>query len=71
MAESRGEQNQEIEAELERACPKCGGRGWFGHEREQCVLCGGAGYVPTAFGRKVLDLMRHNLRPMLARARGG
>jgi DnaJ-class molecular chaperone len=53
---------------LESPCEKCQGRGWYSFgagEREDCPMCDGAGYSPTAFGEKVLALMRHNFKPML------
>jgi DnaJ-class molecular chaperone len=54
---------------LENLCDTCGGEGFGRHEchpdRLRCSDCNGAGYVPTELGEKVLDLMRHNFRPML------
>jgi hypothetical protein len=49
--------------ELETPCDYCKGEGG-GTEASQwhdCPFCNG-GYVPTAFGEKVLSLIRHNLR---------
>jgi DnaJ-class molecular chaperone len=52
--------------ELEVRCERCEGRG---EEDEvgtfrtyDCPECGGAGFVPTEFGQKVLAIVRHNLR---------
>ena len=58
---------------LEQPCRKCGGRGTYsgGGDRETCGLCEGAGYVPTEVGMRVLDLMRHNFRPLYDDMRGG
>lgn len=62
-----------IFSKLEVPCDECDGLGVLygrsgGH---QCEQCGGAGYVPTEFGEKILDLKRHNFRPMLEDAQGG
>ena len=50
--------------ELERECADCRGKGgrissgeWY-----DCPFCHGAGFHPTAFGKQVLNLIRHNLR---------
>ncbi len=53
--------------ELEALCQRCDGEGTIGYadgKRYRCPVCNGAGYEPTEFGRRVLDLMRHHLRPM-------
>jgi DnaJ-class molecular chaperone len=52
---------------LEEPCQKCEGSGLFTECRRQrrCDWCQGAGFIPTEFGERVLDLMRHNFRPML------
>jgi hypothetical protein len=51
---------------LETVCPHCEGRGGdneVGTSRwEDCVTCWGAGHLPTEFGKKVLELIQHNLR---------
>jgi DnaJ-class molecular chaperone len=55
---------------LETPCEKCGGSGYYsegGGEKEPCDICNGAGYTPTKFGERILSLMRHNLRSMIAR----
>lgn len=53
---------------LEVRCEKCQGRGglysYSRDENEPCPVCDGAGYKPTALGERVLDLMRHNWKPM-------
>ena len=56
---------------LETKCPDCRGVGGRpeGGEWFRCWDCGGAGYVPTPLGERVLALMRHNLRPMLEDAK--
>jgi hypothetical protein len=59
---------------LEVPCEKCRGRGWYsfgGGEKEPCPICDGARYVPTELGERILDLMRHNFRPMLRDAMDG
>jgi hypothetical protein len=52
--------------ELERVCPRCEGKGKIRSERvlRRCSSCDGAGYQPTEIGEMVLELMRHNFRPM-------
>lgn len=49
---------------LEFPCESCDTRGtdWYTHDR--CAKCGGSGHIPTEFGERVLDLMRHNIRLM-------
>jgi hypothetical protein len=53
--------------DLETPCNACDGEGQYRKEGEwrRCRRCDGAGYIPTDLGIKVLDLMRHNFRPML------
>lgn len=54
--------------ELEHLCHACCGRGGSENsygQRFVCAECNGAGYVPTSFGEKILEFMRHNLRPIL------
>ena len=51
--------------DLETKCKDCNGRGWFTADeggRDDCAACGGSGFVPTAIGARVLDLVRHNSR---------
>lgn len=52
---------------LEEKCERCGGRGCYsdGGQRVSCGVCSGSGYEPTAFGERVLELLKHNFRPML------
>jgi DnaJ-class molecular chaperone len=52
---------------LEVICPDCrGSRGYYEMGRFcRCSECNGAGFVPTKKGKAILDLMRHNFRPML------
>lgn len=56
--------------ELETLCKFCKGRGGETERREwhKCGVCKGTGYVPTEAGKRLLDLVRHNLQAMLARA---
>jgi hypothetical protein len=55
--------------ELERVCWSCGGRGGsddcYGRHFP-CNACGGSGYIRTALGEKVLALMQHNIRSLVA-----
>ena len=54
---------------LECVCWCCAGKG--GEQEEgtgrwrRCDACNGSGYAPTEFGERVLELMRHNFKPML------
>jgi hypothetical protein len=58
--------------ELETPCTACEGEGglwkwseaYQGREWGRCDECNGAGYVPTAIGRKLLAFMRHNFGGM-------
>jgi hypothetical protein len=68
------EANENIPAplmdDLEVVCVNCrGAGGWSGSARgpawTACGRCGGSGYVTTEVGRKVLDLIRHNLKLLL------
>jgi hypothetical protein len=56
---------------LELPCPACGGRGRYRPEGvtdvRDCFVCDGAGFKPTELGKQILELMRHNLRPMFER----
>ena len=49
---------------LEESCAYCRGvpcRREEGSGRElTCGMCNGAGFIPTAFGERVLELIRHN-----------
>jgi len=59
---------------LETRCPRCEG---MGHSEEQgesdfgCSKCGGAGYLPTEDGKRVLNLMRHNFRRLFNQTEEG
>jgi Tryptophan RNA-binding attenuator protein inhibitory protein len=62
------EAKQETIPDLETLCPECEGtRGsrYLG-EFTECLECEGAGYIPTESGKKIVTLLRHNFRPMLA-----
>jgi DnaJ-class molecular chaperone len=48
---------------LESLCRKCQGKGEV--DRENCGWCNGSGYETTELGEMIVDLMRHNFRPML------
>jgi len=51
--------------ELETACPECESDADYNGNPcgswRPCGYCGGARYVPTDFGEKVLALIRHNI----------
>lgn len=61
--------NESNNIELECECHVCNGAGGWTREEtgdwRDCGVCKGSGYLVTAFGEKVLALMRHNFRPML------
>ena len=54
---------------LETLCPVCHGSGGddssYPEQRWRCGTCKGVGFVPTEFGKKIVELMRHNFKPML------
>ena len=55
---------------LEVECRSCQGNGGAmlrGCVWTDCVQCKGAGHIPTAAGRQVLELVRHNLHLFLAK----
>lgn len=59
--------------ELERRCEPCEGRGRFTDVEEDegwyyCQKCNGSGFVPTAVGARILDLIRHNSRVTITAA---
>jgi len=62
------ELNGSTPPELEVLCPKCKGTGGETYQdgRDWCYDCNGAGYIPTAFGRAVLDLIRRNFHHLSA-----
>jgi DnaJ-class molecular chaperone len=61
--------------QLETICLDCKGKGGFSenppHDFTRCSDCGGAGYVPTEAGKKVLALMQHNFVPMASKLKFG
>jgi DnaJ-class molecular chaperone len=62
--------NQLSSVDLESLCERCNGEGETERRTgfEICPDCNGAGFVPTPAGEKIIDLMRHNFRPMLRNA---
>lgn len=53
--------------DLETQCERCEGRrGYSDIEADngwaECFKCDGTGFIPTAIGARVLDLIRHNSR---------
>jgi hypothetical protein len=54
--------------DLETPCPICKGKGGsrceVNGEWSYCWHCGGAGFLTTDFGGKVLSLLRHNFRTL-------
>jgi hypothetical protein len=59
-------ENDEIR-DLEYPCEECRGTGGYHLDAgwRNCANCQGAGYVPTTFGERILELVRHNLKPIL------
>lgn len=60
-------ENTLLNQNFEELCVVCKGRGKHRgyHGDERCDTCDGAGYTTTEVGQRILDLMRHNLKPML------
>lgn len=57
---------QDALPDLEVECRHCKGKGdVYDHESgsyTDCEECNGSGFVPTAFGTRVLNLFRHQCR---------
>jgi DnaJ-class molecular chaperone len=57
----------ENQGALECPCETCEGKGgWFssggyGKDWTYCGACAGAGHIATPLGRKILELIRHNM----------
>jgi len=66
MSEERKVESLADLPELEAVCNQCDGSGEVGevgtYQTFDCSECGGAGFIPTEFGEKVLALVQHNLR---------
>jgi hypothetical protein len=66
MSESEVSEESVQLPELEVLCPECGGDTDYNGNPcgpwEPCGSCDGAGYLLTAFGEKVLRLVRRRLR---------
>ena len=63
LTQMRNENKTSETPTLEIPCERCGGDGQWGGAR--CSRCQGSGYEMTDLGKKVLDLLRHQFRPML------
>ncbi len=54
---------------LEFPCTYCTARGGWRVEGSgtwhRCTMCNGSGFIPTDFGSRVLDLLRHNFQSLL------
>ncbi len=66
MAENEWKEEAAVSLpELERLCPECEGDTDYNSNPCgpwcPCGCCGGAGFRPTAFGHKVLALVRRNI----------
>lgn len=66
MSENEKKEDAALEKlpELETVCLECEGKGYWA-KRGRCDQCHGIGLVPTEFGKRVLDLIRHNRRIVL------
>lgn len=64
--EEKKETTLESLPELETVCPECEGDNDYNANAygpwRPCGSCGGAGYIPTDLGAKIIDLIRHNIR---------
>ncbi len=67
MASTRRDRSVVTGLDLEEPCGSCLGAGYYrGREGPvRCDVCKGAGFIPTEFGERILDLLRHNFGPML------
>ena len=65
-------EREELGEPLELPCDACDGDGVVDtyHGERRCAKCGGGGFMPTPFGEKIVELIRHNFRPMLDDAQG-
>lgn len=54
---------------LEEECQACEGSGVLedGDGLSRCTCCNGAGFVPTAFGERVIALVEHNFAALYER----
>jgi hypothetical protein len=63
----------QADLELETLCETCNGKGGRFDPDDgsgfYCDDCGGSGYMPTEFGKKVLAMIRHNFQPMYDKMR--
>lgn len=52
---------------LEIRCPHCDGRGGWVEvwEWSDCSGCGGAGYIPTPAGERLMAFLRHQMIPLM------
>jgi hypothetical protein len=68
MSSSEQPNGQSLEnvPELETVCPECEAEQNYNGNPcgpwEPCGTCDGAGYLPTKFGKKILQLLRHDSR---------
>jgi len=71
--ESKAQEHQAAKLpNLEMVCPRCDGDGRsIECADDECALCDGAGFIPTLFGRQILNLMRHNSRSLVKMAESG
>ena len=73
MASTQHDHGVQAIPDLEELCGSCRGEGCYrGREGPvRCDVCNGAGFISTEFGERILNLMRHNFKPMLQDATGG
>ncbi len=57
----------DADAELEVVCVACKGTGGDDCDggKVSCYECGGAGYIPTEAGERLITLMEHHLERLL------
>ena len=69
----RSEETHDDQHALEMPCGACFGEGGEHTDAgwEQCCVCDGSGFQTTELGKRILDLMRHNFRPMFERMQNG
>ena len=73
MAYTEHDHRVETIPDLEDLCGSCRGKGYDRGRGGpvRCDVCNGAGFISTEFGERILNLMRHNFKPMLHDATGG
>jgi DnaJ-class molecular chaperone len=65
MSDTNDENGRRDEPALEEACAACSGVGseYGRNGRVRCAACNGSGLMPTAFGERVLAMVRRHAHP--------